>query len=96
MYMAPERISGLARVDFRSDIYALGAVGYFLLTGSHPFPGGELTDLLYQVVHTDPQPLNALTGKTVPEALSRLINSCMAKDPEQRPKSMGAFLDQLK
>src|SRR6185436_10836333 len=52
-YMAPEQARGAA-VDHRTDLYALAAIAYRVLTGHAPFSGGEIADLIYRVVHTAP------------------------------------------
>lgn len=81
-YMAPERIEKPDSADARSDLYGLGAVAYFALTGAPPFAGDTDLSLAYQIVHAAPPPL---TG--VPPELARLVLSCLDKDPARRPQS---------
>jgi serine/threonine-protein kinase len=93
-YMAPERIRDPADVDARSDLYALGAVGYFLLTGGHVFEGEDSTDIGQQVLHK-PAPRVSESVPAVPEALDALIAACLEKDRAKRPASAQAFIDAL-
>jgi len=97
-YMAPERIEQPDSADVRSDLYALGAVGFFLLTGQAPFAGDSDLALAYKVVHVAAPALSAVAAQPVPAELDALIARCLAKSPEQRPASadeVAAGLDQL-
>jgi serine/threonine-protein kinase len=97
-YMAPERIEQPDSADVRSDLYALGAVGFFLLTGKAPFAGDSDLALAYKVVHVAAPALSAVAAQPVPAELDALIARCLAKSPEQRPASadeVAAGLDQL-
>ncbi|HEU5076006.1 MAG TPA: serine/threonine-protein kinase [Polyangiaceae bacterium] len=86
-YMAPEAITAPESVDGRADLYALGAVGYFLLTGEHVFTGGSLIEILSQHLHTRPVPPSERLGGPVAEDLQQLILACLEKSPAQRPAS---------
>ena len=86
-YMAPERILNPADVDARSDIYALGAVGYFLLTGKPIFEGDNNLEITNQVLHA-PAPRASASGVAgIPEALDALIAACLEKDRARRPQT---------
>ena len=83
-YMAPEMASGEV-VDGRADIYALGCVGYHLLTGRMVFEGDNALQLILKHLQTPPVAPSVRLGAPVPEALEKLILSCLAKSPADRP-----------
>lgn len=93
-YMSPERIRDPADVDARSDIYALGAVGYFLLAAKHLFEGDDSLDISNQVLYT-PAPRVSQSIPTVPEALDALIDACLAKERAMRPANADAVIEAL-
>lgn len=82
-YASPEKIR-TGEEDFRGDIYSLGATFYHLVTGLTPYPNAELEELIQKRLTTEPMAPH-LQRKDLPEALSDLILSMMAMDPEQRP-----------
>lgn len=86
-YLAPETITTPDSVDGRSDIYSLGAVGYFLLTGEHVFTGATVVEVCAAHLHEPPVPPGERLGKAVPADLERLVLDCLAKDPQDRPQS---------
>jgi serine/threonine-protein kinase len=83
-YMAPERIRNPADADARSDIYSVGAVAWFLVTGRELFAPAEAHDLTYQVLHT-PAPAPSEAGANVPPRFDALVLSCLAKERNERP-----------
>jgi eukaryotic-like serine/threonine-protein kinase len=85
-YLPPEAILDPGKVDARSDLYALGAVGYFLLAGRPVFEGGTLVEVCAKHLHSEPEPL-AAAGVALPAELERSIASCLAKSPAARPAS---------
>jgi serine/threonine-protein kinase len=93
-YMSPERIRDPSDVDARADLYALGAVGYYLLTGRHAFDSEDSTDIGQQVLHM-PAPRVRESMPAVPDALDALIAACLEKDRVRRPASAQAFIDAL-
>ena len=91
LYMSPEAIGGDAALDGRSDLYALGAVGYFLLTGTPVFSAKSLVEVFAHHLHAPPDPPSVRTGDQIPEDLERLILRCLAKRPEERYDSARAL-----
>ena len=87
LYMAPEGMSDPTGVDARADIFALGAVGYFLLTGKAPFPGRTAIEVFKLERHGPPIPLAKASPVPVPEALDAAIGRCLSFDRFGRPAS---------
>jgi hypothetical protein len=87
MYMAPEAVSGTGDVDARSDLYALGAVAYLLLTGTPVFRGQSVVEVCAHHLHTPPEPPSRRLGRPVPPELERIVLQCLAKSPDDRPSS---------
>jgi predicted Ser/Thr protein kinase len=86
-YLAPEAIAKANGADARSDLYAVGAVGYWLLTGHPVFAGETVLEVCAHHLHSTPVPPSERTTRPVPAALDELILRCLAKDPERRPGS---------
>jgi len=82
-YMAPELITGAAQATASTDIYALGVVMYYLLSGRLPFAGANTMSVIYQIVNTDPEPPGAHRQGLLPE-LEAITLKAMAKDPAVR------------
>lgn len=95
LYMPPEAITSPGSQDARSDIYALGAVAYYLLTGSHVFAGTTMVEICAQHLHKQPQLPSERLGAPVPAALEQLILDCLSKSPSDRPQSAASFLQRL-
>ncbi|MBL4846034.1 MAG: SEL1-like repeat protein [Planctomycetes bacterium] len=95
-YMPPEQVSAeFGQVDRRSDVYALGALLYFLLTGEQPFSGASLINVLIQVLEASP-PDPRRINSAIPPALAELCMQCMAKSMDDRPLSAEVFADELR
>ncbi len=88
-YMSPEQVQSLDITE-RTDLYALGAVMYELLTGYRPFRAGTLAKLLHQIVHATPAPVNSMR-RDVPPELEEVIATAMHKDPAQRFRNGNEF-----
>jgi serine/threonine-protein kinase len=88
-YMAPESIVGDGEVDRRADVYALGCVAYFLLTGELVFQADTSMKMLMHHVQTQPVPPSQRTELPVPPELDDLIMACLQKDPRLRPQDAG-------
>lgn len=85
LYISPEAIVTPNDVDGRSDLYGLGAVAYFLLSGSPVFLGNNLIDVCAKHLLRDPEPLSRVSPSPIDPQLERLILDCPAKDPAARP-----------
>jgi serine/threonine protein kinase len=87
LYMAPEAISRPDTVDGRSDLYAVGAVAYFLLTGRHVFEAASVLEVCSKHMLEAPVPLSQRLGKALPADLEAIVLGCLAKDRDARPAS---------
>lgn len=92
-YCAPEQIRGEA--DIHSDLYALGAILFEMLTGQRPFRASNELELIERIKHEDPEPPAVLEPST-PAWLDRLVLALLAKEPLQRPRAAQAVLDALR
>jgi serine/threonine-protein kinase len=90
-YIAPEQALGAAEIDSRADIYSLGCVGYFLLTGEPVFTGETPLAVAVHHVQTRPVPPSTKSEVPIPPALDQLILDCLAKDPGERPQTAKAL-----
>ena len=88
-YMAPETILGEVEVDRRADVYALGCVAYFLLTGQLVFEADTSMKVLMHHVNTPPVPPSQRTELPIPRELDELVLACLQKDPARRPQNAG-------
>ena len=95
LYLAPESITRPDKIDARIDIYALGAVGYFLITGTPPFTGHNVVEIAGHHLHTTPEAPSARLGRAVPPKLDALLVACLSKDPDARPRDAQALLTAL-
>ncbi|MBZ0132793.1 MAG: serine/threonine protein kinase [Rhodocyclaceae bacterium] len=95
LYMSPERIRNPSDADGRADIYALGAVGFYLLTGKRLFETETEHDLTYQVLHTVPRLASECSPFAVPAELDALIGRCLEKDPAARPQNIAEMASAL-
>jgi serine/threonine-protein kinase len=82
--------------DPRSDLYALGAVGYFLLTGRPVFEAATVAEIIGHHLHTEPIEPSRRVNHPVPSDLERVIMQCLRKDPAARPASARALRDALR
>jgi hypothetical protein len=84
LYMAPETWIRPREVDVRSDLYALGAVAYFMLTGRPVFEGGNPFEVMTHHVQSPPEPPSTFTLTPVPADLEAIVLRCLAKEPDER------------
>ncbi len=96
LYMSPEAIKSPEGGDARSDIYAVGAVGYYLLTGQPVFDGDTFVEICSQHLQSEPTSPSARLGSAVPADLETLVLDCLAKDPVDRPASAQALAGRLR
>lgn len=87
LYMSPEAIQTPELVDARSDLYAVGAVGYFLLTGQTAFSAHSLSELCQQHVTAIPDPPSQRLGRPVSQELEHAILACLEKNRAKRPQT---------
>jgi eukaryotic-like serine/threonine-protein kinase len=86
-FMAPEMVLGLADTDHRVDLYALGCVAYWLLTGKLIFEGKSAVEVMFHHAHTPARRLSTRTELPIPVPLEDLVMECLEKDPSRRPAS---------
>ena len=94
LYLSPEGITAPEDVDARADVYAVGAVAYYLLTGQPPFTGKTVAEILMKHVSAAPEPF-AARGVPVTAAFEALVFRCLAKSPADRPRTAGVLLAEL-
>lgn len=91
-YIAPERLKNPRCIDPRSDIFAVGAMAFNLLTASELFEGESTMEICYKVLHADRPRPSERVSTPIPAALEELVISCLAGEPEDRPQSMTEIL----
>jgi serine/threonine protein kinase len=94
-YIAPEMVRGDRVADHRVDIYTLGCVAYWLLTGRLVFEAPNAIQLMYQHANTAPIPPSQRSELEIPAALDSVILACLAKFPEERPQSAAELASRL-
>jgi eukaryotic-like serine/threonine-protein kinase len=92
-YMPPERVLGVA-ADERSDLYSLGCVAYWMLTGQPLFTGEPMAVMIHHA-RTKAKPPSAILGAGIPERLEQIVLACLEKTPEKRPSSAIDLWQQL-
>ncbi len=93
-YMSPEQARGGKDVDARTDLFSLGCVLYALSTGELPFKGKQMMDVLVALATHDPAPPHTILA-TIPQRLSELIVRLLAKNPDDRPRTARAVIEEL-
>jgi serine/threonine protein kinase len=94
LFMSPEAIKAPDRVDARSDLYSLGALGYYLVTGRYLFEAESAIEVCAMHMHTPPPPLSTVVGGMDPD-LEKVVMACLAKRPDDRPASARAIREAL-
>jgi len=93
-YMSPEQVKG-RQVDGRSDLFSLGVILYDLVTGEKPFPGQNITTVIYKIINENPVPPRELDA-TIHPGLSYVICKALAKSPEERYQTCRELAEDLK
>jgi eukaryotic-like serine/threonine-protein kinase len=96
LYISPETVTAPETVDARTDLYALGAVGYWLLTGTHVFGGNSILEVCGHHLHSIPDPPSVRLGRRVAPDLEAVLLACLAKRPEDRPASAHVLRERLR
>jgi serine/threonine protein kinase len=92
LFLSPEAITSPDAVDARSDLYAVGGVAYYLLTGRYVFEGKNIVEVCGHQLHTAPTPPSERLGRALPAGLEALTLACLAKDPARRPAGAAELL----
>jgi serine/threonine-protein kinase len=92
--MAPEQALG-EPIDARTDIYALGCVAYWLLTGRLVFDANSVSAMMIDHAKTAPCPPSQRSGQMIPSDLEELVLRCLEKDPARRPSSAAELQKEL-
>ncbi|HKP59068.1 MAG TPA: CHASE domain-containing protein [Polyangiales bacterium] len=95
LFLAPEAINDPQHVDARSDIYACGALTYYLLTGQPVFDGPTLIEICSQHLYATPQPPSERVGRALPADVERVVLRCLEKQPGERYEDAGALFAAL-
>ncbi len=94
-YMSPEQAMG-EKLDGRSDIFSLGVCAFEMLSGQQPFPGNNVTSILYKLVHVDPvEPGDLEMNGLVPHKWREVFNKVLAKKPDNRYQTASEFVRDL-
>ena len=90
-YVSPEQATGEQFVGRPTDLYALGCVAYWMLTGTLVFEGTTAMETMMHHARTEPEPPSQRTELPVPEDLESAIMACLEKDPDRRPPNADAL-----
>jgi serine/threonine protein kinase len=93
-YMSPEQARGL-RLDARTDVFSLGIILYEMVTGTSPFPGGSMVDVIAAIIRNEPRKLSD-SIEAPPVALERTVSMALKKERDARYPTMEAFLTDLR
>jgi len=91
-YISPEAVENSANTDARSDLYAVGAVGYYLLTGQGVFEGETMAEICRKRLEEEPVPPATRLGRPICPHLEAVVLRCLGRDPEARPQSAAELI----
>jgi serine/threonine-protein kinase len=94
-FMSPEQVLGTQPIDGRSDIYAVGCLAYWLVTGQMVFTGRTAMETITQHAQARPVAPSQRTELAIPEAFDRVILACLEKNPDDRPATASTLLERL-
>jgi len=94
-FMSPEQALGGETIDGRSDIYSVGCLGFWLLTGQHVFQGRTPMEVITKQVSEEPAAPSTVCELPIPAELDALVLRCLSKDPADRPQNGDELLDAL-
>jgi eukaryotic-like serine/threonine-protein kinase len=94
-FLAPELVSGDGPFDGRADIYALGCVAFWLLTGRPPFEAGDAMSMLMHHSNTTPLPPSTMSEESIPADVDALVLECLSKAPSLRPANADVLWERL-
>lgn len=95
LYISPEGLTNSQQVGAQSDLYSLGAVGYFMLSGKPVFEGNSVVDVCLQLTSVPPTRPSEKLGAPVSRDFENLLLKCLEKNPEDRPATAGELLTEL-
>ena len=95
LYMAPERLRNPADVDARADMYAVGALAFFLLSGKRMFEAPDDLALTSKVLNEEPPRVSTVAAQPIPLELDLLVQACVEKKREDRPQRIADLLEAL-
>jgi serine/threonine-protein kinase len=94
-FLAPELVSGDGSFDGRADIYALGCVAFWLLTGRPPFEAADAMSMLMHHSNTTPLPPSTMSEESIPADVDALVLECLSKTPSLRPANADVLWERL-
>ncbi|HET8624668.1 MAG TPA: serine/threonine-protein kinase [Gemmatimonadales bacterium] len=94
-YMSPEQAVGDEHLDGRADLYSVGCLAYWLLTGTAVFTGRTPIETMMKHVHTPPDPPSSRTSQPIPRELEAIVLLCLAKEPGARPQTADHLAEML-
>ena len=91
-YMSPEAVENPANTDARSDLYSVGSVGYYLLTGQGVFEGETMAEICRKRLEETPAPPSTRIGRPICPLLEAAVMRCLHRDPQHRPQSAAELI----